>query len=394
MKRTSCLTGLLFLTLAATAAEPPAPPPPPPFKLQLLPVMTGVDKPVYLTNDGTKRLFVVEQTGKVRIWDDGKLLDRPFLDLSDKINVDYECGLLSIAFHPRFAENGYVYAYYTAQIPALKSVVAEYKLAPGQDHIDVSTERILLHFSQPYNNHKGGQLQFGPADGMLYICTGDGGYGNDPFNNAQSGLTYLGKILRIDVAKRDPYAIPKDNPFLNDNTFFPEIWAYGLRNPWRFSFDRATGLLYAADVGQDKWEEIDVIQKGGNYGWRIKEGREELHPVPRPPKMIDPIYQYNHNGTSASVTGGYVYRGKAIPSMVGFYIFGDYVDGRLFALKYEGGKVTSVGTVFTPPNTGAKGLIRPNNLQPSSFGEDADGELYVCDVTNGRVFKLAEATSP
>jgi len=263
-------------------------------------------------------------------------------------------------------------------------------VAPGADEVDLSTERILLHFSQPYNNHNGGLMKFGP-DGLLYICTGDGGFANDPFNNAQNGQTYLGKILRIDVNKRDPYGIPKDNPFVEDNTFFPEIYAYGLRNPWRFSFDRATGLLYAADVGQDKWEEINIIEKGGNYGWRIKEGMDFLHPVPKPPKTIDPIYQYGHETGPVSVTGGYVYRGKAYPSLAGWYFFADYVDGRIFALKYESGKVSSAGVVFTPPTVAPpKGLVRPKNLQPSSFGEDVDGELYICDVTNGRVFKMEQ----
>jgi glucose/arabinose dehydrogenase len=358
--------------------------------LQLAPLLTGLDRPVYLTNHGTPETYIIEQPGRVRVHENGKLREKPFLDLTGRVNVDYECGVLSIAFHPKYAENGYVYAFGTALNPAKKSFIAEYKLAPGADSIDPATERILLHYSVPTEMHKGGQLQFGP-DGYLYISTGDGGAFNDPFNHGQTGETYLGKILRIDVNARNPYNIPKDNPFLNDNTFFPEIYAYGLRNPWRFSFDRATGLLYCADVGQDKWEEIDIIEKGGNYGWRIKEGTDEAHPVPRPPKMIDPIYEYNHNGTSMSVTGGYVYRGKACPSLVGWYIFGDYVDGRIMALKYEGGKVKSAGTAFTPPNVSPpKGLIRPNNLQPSSFGEDADGELYVCDVTNGKVFKIVQ----
>jgi glucose/arabinose dehydrogenase len=364
-------------------------------KLQLAPVMTKVDRPVYLTNHGTPEIYVIEQSGKVRVWENGQFRPTAFLDVSSKCNVDYECGLLSIAFHPKFAENGYVYAYYTISLPPIKTVVAEYKLAPGADHIDLASERILLHFTQPTQMHKGGQLQFGPTDGMLYISTGDGGGWNDPFNHGQSGETYLGKILRIDVtSKRDPYAIPKDNPFVNDNTFFPEIWAYGFRNPWRFSFDRATGLLYAADVGQDRWEEIDIVERGGNYGWRIKEGREELHPVPKPPPMIDPIWQYPHNGASMSVTGGVVYRGKACPSLVGWYLCGDYVDGRIFALRYEKGKLLAAGVAFTAPTVSPpRGLIRPNNLQMSAFGEDADGEVYVCDVTNGKVFKVVEESA-
>ena len=363
-------------------------------RVQLQPLLTGLDKPLYLTHHNTPEIYVVEQTGKVLVCENGKLRKKPFLDLTSKVNIDYECGLLSIAFHPDFAKNGYVYAYYTTTIPSLKSVIAEYKLEPNADQIDIASERILLHFSLPYNTHHGGLIKFGP-DGLLYTAIGDGGFGNDPFNNAQTGTTYLGKMLRIDVSKRDPYAIPRDNPFVGDNTFFPEVYAYGLRNPWRFSFDRATGLLYLADVGQDKWEEINLIEKGGNYGWRIKEGPDFLHPVPKPPKTIDAIYQYNHENAPASVTGGYVYRGKANTSLVGWYIFGDYVDGRIFALKYEGGKLLANGVAFTPPTDGRKRMdvVRPKNLQPSSFGEDADGELYVCDITNGRVFKISEDLS-
>ena len=351
--------------------------------------MTGLDKPICLTHHGTASTYIVEQTGKAFAFANGKRSATPFLDLTSKVNIDYECGLLSIAFHPDYAKNGYLYPYYTATLPSLKSIVAEYHVEPNADHVDIGTERILLHFPLPYNNHHGGLIDFGP-DGMLYIAVGDGGFGNDPFNNAQSGQTYLGKMLRIDVNKRDPYGIPKDNPFVDDNTFYPEIYAYGLRNPWRFSFDRATGLLYLADVGQDKWEKISLIEKGGNYGWRIKEGPDFLHPVPKAPKMIDAIYQYAHPGQPASVTGGYVYRGKAFPSLVGWYFFADYVDGRIFALKYDEGKVIAGGVVFTPPTDGPpqKGVVRPKNLQPAAFGEDAEGELFICDITNGRVFKL------
>jgi glucose/arabinose dehydrogenase len=392
MKAFPALPPLLALCLSTFLYAQPQPSSDVP-KLQLAPVTGGIDRPVYLTNHGTPETYIVEQSGKVRVWDNGRFRPDPFLDLSKKVHVDYECGLLSIAFHPKFAENGYVYAYYTINHPPIRSIISEFKVPQGSDKVDPASERILLHFSQPYNNHKGGQLQFGPQDGMLYIGTGDGGLANDPFNNGQNGLTYLAKILRIDVNQREPYGIPKDNPFIHDNTFFPEIWAYGVRNPWRFSFDRETGLLYAADVGQDRWEEIDIITRGGNYGWRIKEGKETLHPVPKEPKMIDPIWQYPHNGTSMSVTGGVVYRGKACPSLVGWYLFADYVDGRIFALKYdkEKAKVQAVGVAFTPPTVGApKGLIRPNNLQPSAFGEDAEGEVYVCDVTNGRIFKVVE----
>jgi glucose/arabinose dehydrogenase len=385
------LIPLLTLTIAPAAllcaGEAPKMPLP---RIQLEPFLTGLDKPVYITHHNTNRLYVVEQTGKVKIVEDGKPLKKPFLDLSEKVNVDYECGVLSIAFHPDYANNRFVYVYYTALIPTLKCFVAEFRANSDGESIDPSSERILLHFSKPYPNHNGGLVKFGP-DGMLYIGTGDGGMANDPFDNAQSGLTWMGKILRIDVNKRDPYAIPKDNPFINDNTFLPEIYAYGLRNPWRFSFDRETKLLYAGDVGQDKWEEIHIVQKGDNCGWRIKEGKELLHPVPKVPKLAEPIYVYPRNVTAASVTGGYVYRGKASPSLVGWYIFADYVDGRLFALKYENGKVIAGGVIYTPQYEGPqRGLVRPKNLQPSSFGEDKDGELYLTDVTNGKVFRVVQ----
>ena len=376
----------LFLALTAHAAEP---------KIKLDLIAKELDKPLYLTHCNTPALYIVEQTGKVRVFENGKLRDKPFLDLTSKVNVDYECGLLGFAFHPEYAKNGYVYVYYTATFPGLKSVLAEYKLAPGSDQIDISTERILLHFNLPFNTHHAGQVTFG-SDGMLYIAVGDGGFGNDPFNNAQNGQSYLGKILRIDVNKRDPYGIPKDNPFLDDNSFYPEIWAYGLRNPWRFSFDRETASLLCGDVGQDKWEEINLITKGGNYGWKIKEGPDFLHPVPKAPKTIEPIFKYFHLGTAASVTGGYVYRGKACPTLTGWYVYGDYVDGRIMAFKYANEKASGNATLFTPPTTGTfkpLAVYRPRNMQPGSFGEDADGEIYVCDITMGRVFKISEDKS-
>jgi glucose/arabinose dehydrogenase len=258
--------------------------------------------------------------------------------------------------------------------------------------VDKSTERVILTIDQPFANHNGGQLQFGPADGMLYIGMGDGGSGHDPLGNGQNPKTLLAKMLRIDVTPREGYAVPKDNPFVGNNAYAPEIWATGLRNPWRFSFDAPSGLLYAADVGQDLWEEIDVIEKGKNYGWRVREGLHELHGVENPPAFVDPIFEYEH-GTKdkrfpASVTGGYVYRGKKIPALVGCYVFGDYVDGRVWALRYENGTTVSCELLIDPKDPAKNGGQRPT--QPSSFGMGPDGELFLLDA-NGPVYRIAPA---
>jgi glucose/arabinose dehydrogenase len=256
---------------------------------------------------------------------------------------------------------------------------------------------VLLTIDQPFTNHNGGHLEFGP-DGMLYIGMGDGGSAHDPNNNGQNTSSLLGKILRIDVSPRQAYAVPKDNPFAGKEGWAPEIWALGIRNPWRFSFDRETGLLYEGDVGQDVWEEINIIQKGGNYGWRIREGMHELHPVSNPPKgMIEPIFEYNHNNPrllpkpgERGVTGGCVYRGNKFPSLRGWYLFGDYSHGTIYGLKYENGKVVSSGVLVDPKDATRNGDNRAT--QPSAFGEDAEGNLYMCDA-NGPVYRLVPIDS-
>jgi glucose/arabinose dehydrogenase len=281
----------------------------------------------------------------------GKAVEPAYLDLSDKVFVAFECGLLGIAFHPRFAENGLLYASYTTgtyppagaeppidpetkkpRKPAVqvKSYVSEFKVDPAARRVDPKGERVLLTLDQPFENHNGGQIEFGP-DGMLYVGFGDGGSGHDPHGNGQKTDTWLGKILRIDVTPTpngagpggEPhaarpaaaYTVPADNPFVGRDGWRPEIWALGQRNPWRFSFDRQTGLLYAADVGQDVWEEVNIITKGGNYGWRTREGAQDLHPESKASTqpLIDPIFAYNHDKKAASITGGHVYRGKKIP---------------------------------------------------------------------------------
>ena len=347
-----------------------------------------LDRPTEITHDPLGRLVVLEQPGRMSVVQpDGKLVTPPILDLTKKVVVDYECGLLGVAFHPKFKENGYLYVNYTAKAPNLKTFVAEFRADVQTGRVDPASERVVLTIDQPFNNHNGGQIKFGP-DGMLYIGMGDGGAAHDPQNNGQTTTTLLGKMLRVDVTPREGYAVPKDNPFVGDDRYRPEIWATGMRNPWRFSFDRLTGILYAADVGQDLWEEVHVIEKGGNYGWRVREGMHELHPVKDLPKMIDPIFEYSHDRTAASITGGYVYRGKKIPALVGWYLCGDYSTGRIYGVKYENGKVLASGVLIDPRDPARSNGQRAT--QPSSFGEDADGEMFLCD-TNGPVYRIVGA---
>jgi glucose/arabinose dehydrogenase len=399
---------VMTIALASTclAAEPERAPPANDLpRLRLLPFGPKLDKPVQVVTDPAGRLFIIEQVGRAQLYQDGEPAAAPYLDLTKKVYVEYECGLLGIAFHPKFAENGYFYVDYTAKVrvpekkdPQLKTFISEFKVDPRAGQVDPKTERVVLTIDQPFTNHNGGHLEFGP-DGMLYIGMGDGGSAHDPNNNGQNTQSLLGKILRIDVSPRDGYSVPKDNPFVGKEGWAPEIWALGIRNPWRFSFDRETGLLYEGDVGQDIWEEINIIQKGGNYGWRIREGMHELHPVPKPPKgMIDPIFEYNHNNPrllpkpgergAASVTGGCVYRGKKFPSLRGWYFFGDYSHGTVYGLRYENGKVVSSGILIDPKDPARNAESRAT--QPSAFGEDAEGNLYMCDA-NGPVYRVVPA---
>lgn len=371
------------VTQSATTQQTPAAELP---RIKLEPLFK-LQRPTYAVHDPAGRMFFLEQPGRVRLMEDGKLLDKPYLDLTGKLTVDYECGLLSIAFHPKFASNGYVYANFTITSPNLKTVIAEYHVDPAAKTIDPATERVVMTISQPYINHKGGQLQFGP-DGYLYVGMGDGGSQKDPHKNGQNPQVLLGKMLRIDVTPRQGYGIPKDNPFSTrgKSHWAPEVYAIGLRNPWRFCFDAETGLLYAGDVGQDTWEEIDIIEKGGNYGWSAREGAHDHEPIRPMPRTIDPIFEYNHDRTAASITGGYVYRGKKIPQLYGWYIFGEYSQGRIYGLKYENGKVTASGMLIDPKDPTRKGGLR-NPSQPSSFGEDINGELYLID-NNGPVYRI------
>ncbi len=338
----------------------------------------GFRQPTHIADDGSGRLFVVEQEGRVQLLEKGKPASTPFLDIRKKVESGGEKGLLAIAFHPRYRENGYFFVNYTTNTGGLHTIVSRFKRASATQ-ADAASETVLVKFAQPYGNHNGGQLAFGP-DGYLYIGTGDGGAANDPHNNGQDRSNLLGKILRIDVDRASgemPYAIPKDNPFVGDKNARGEIWAYGLRNPWRFSFDASNGRLYAADVGQNAVEEIDIIQKGNNYGWRIMEG--DIC-TPAIDKRCDrrgltlPIHTYRQP-IGRSITGGFVYRGAAIPALCGVYLYADYVTQRLWGLRYDGGRAS------------VREWPRPG-ISISSFGQDRNLELYVADHGRGRILKV------
>ncbi len=345
---------------------------------------SGLRNAVHITHagDGTRRLFVVEQEGRIRVLENGRLRETPFLDISERVASGGEKGLLSVAFHPRYAQNGRFYVNYTTRDRGLYTIIAEFTRRT-HEAADPASERALLRIEQPYGNHNGGQLAFGP-DGYLYIGMGDGGAANDPFDHGQRPQTLLGALLRIDVAERSdtlPYRVPADNPFVGRRGYRPEIWAYGLRNPWRFSFDFATGRLFLADVGQDAEEEIDLIRKGGNYGWNIMEGTICTPAVNRScnkSRFEPPIFSYSHP-EGFSITGGFVYRGTMIPGLCGVYIYADYVSERIWGLRYDGGRVTR-----------QRELLRAR-AAVSSFGEDEGGELYVADHRGGRILKIVPA---
>ena len=343
--------------------------------VRLQPLATGLESPVYVTHagDGSGRLFVVEQAGVIRIIRNGRLLARPFLDVRSRVISGGEMGLLSVAFHPQYASNGRFFVNYTANSDSLRTVIAEYRVSDAPD-VAGRAERVLLEIAQPYRNHNGGLNLFGP-DGMLYIGMGDGGSGGDPHNNGQRLDTLLGKLLRLDVNGEAPYGVPRDNPFVGRAGARGEIWAYGLRNPWRFSFDRATGRLFLADVGQNRWEEIDLLEKGGNYGWRLMEGAHCFNPETgcSTTGLILPIAEYGRE-LGCSVSGGYVYRGTRIRDLVGRYLFSDYCTGRLWSLRESGGRWVMEE-------------LRATGLTVSSFGEDQAGELYVVDH-RGTVYQI------
>jgi glucose/arabinose dehydrogenase len=361
-----------------TAAESSGIPNPQAYAWQ--PVATDLDMPIgiYNAGDSSNRLFIIEQKGKIRILKDGLLLTTPFLDITDRVGSNgSERGLLGFAFHPKYAQNGNFYVNYTDK--AGNTVIARYSVSKDDpNQADHNSENRLLHIQQPFPNHNGGEVVFGP-DGFLYLGLGDGGSGGDPYENGQSLNTLLGKILRIDVDQGQPYAIPSDNPFASGGGK-PEIWAYGLRNPWRFSFDRQTGDLYIGDVGQDQWEEIDFLPAGTpggtNFAWNYFEG---LHPYSgqTPPSgtvIVDPVAEYSHD-LGCSVTGGFVYRGQALPEWQGIYLYGDYCSGLVWGLYRTAQGDWQSSQVF-------------DSLGPiTSFGEDEAGEIYMA-IHSGTIYRL------
>lgn len=331
-------------------------------------------------NDGTNRVFVVEQAGRIRVFDNNATAAQAstYLDIQNKVEDGGEMGLLGLAFHPDFKQNGFFYVNYTKSNPR-ETVVSRFKASSASAaQVDPATEVVLFTFAQPYANHNGGKLVFGP-DGYLYVSTGDGGSGGDPQNNGQNRTSWLGKILRVDVnsTQKGHYGIPADNPFRgNKDGYREEIFAYGLRNPWRISFDEK-GQLWAGDVGQNSIEEIDIITKGGNYGWRIKEGNSDFKASDgKANDLVGPIWQYDHSNNDVSVTGGIVYRGQAIPALRGKYVYADYASGRVWALTPNGSKAVDNQQILSRVST------------ISAFGEDQKNELYMCDHSNGKILKL------
>ncbi|HEV2693186.1 MAG TPA: PQQ-dependent sugar dehydrogenase [Verrucomicrobiae bacterium] len=377
-------------------------------------------RPVWMSEapDGSGRMFIVYQPGIILVLKKGSdgSEAKEFFNIEDRHpNMDNEDGLLSMAFHPGFTTNHLFYVYYNQKNPAdqnskplnfpLRSVISEFKVSDADaDKADLASERIVLQVNQPFSNHKGGELVFGP-DGYLYLGLGDGGAGGDPFGSGQSTSTLLAKIIRIDVNSRATvgsgknkhdlqYGFPQDNPFVKepgngDSAARKEIFAYGLRNPWRYSFDSKTGALWAGDVGQDLWEEVDLIVKGGNYGWSVREGAHHYKPGPDGAKYIEPVIEYPHRGnmqaqamypdhsTGLCVIGGYVYHGKESPALEGVYIYGDYNLGTIWGLRYDytAQKLTDHGTL----------LQQPDNI--NSFAEDNSGEVYTL-MQSGKIYKI------
>jgi glucose/arabinose dehydrogenase len=388
------LAGCNNLDVTVTGSSGGSIPPGPPPALALSGFVSGLSSPVgfEVPGDTSGRIFIVEQGGTIRVVQNGVLQAGNFLDLSDKVESGGEKGLLGLAFHPNFAANGRFFVDYTRRDTSgqLQTVIAEYQDSPPSSNQASTNERIVLVIDQPFDNHNGGKLAFGP-DNFLYIAMGDGGNANDePFGNGQNTNALLGKILRMDVdstpAAGKQYAIPPDNPFAAGGGA-PEVYAYGLRNPWRFSFDRANGRLFAGDVGQSAREEVDLITKGGNFGWNIMEGS-----ICRPPtttcnmaNLIPPITDYDHSAAGGtSIIGGFIYRGTEIPALVGTYVFADFSSGHVWGLKQD--------------STGAwvRTVVLDHNRSVSAVGQDAAGELYLVDYGsgtpgNGEVLRLVAA---
>ena len=361
---------LLFLSTTLSAQE-----------ITVRQIASGLEMPVAITHAGDSRLFITTQRGQIFIHDGTQLLSTPFLDIRSAVLCCGERGLLGLAFHPRYKENGFFFVYFTA--PGGDLTLARFRVSGDPNRADAGSSTILLRIPHAqFANHNGGQLAFGP-DGYLYAGPGDGGSGGDPGNNAQTLTSLLGKLLRIDVDSGSPYAIPPTNPFANRNDARGEIWAYGLRNPWRFSFDRETGDLWIADVGQNAWEEVNVQPAtsigGENYGWRRMEGTHCFNPSAncQQPNITLPVIEYARSGGACSVTGGYRYRGARYARLRGTYVYGDYCSGQIWgALPAADGRWTTR-------------QLFDATFRISSFGEDMNGELYVADY-DGRVWAIED----
>ena len=373
---------VLGASLACAGDSTGSTPPPGTVTVHLEPVATGLNLPVLVlaAPGDTGRLFVVEKGGTVRVIKHGTLLPTPFIDLSSRVTGGMEQGLLGMAFHPT---DGRVVLSFTIPGPTGggRSQVSTFTASANPDVLDPASEQLVLVLDQPYSNHNGGNVVFGP-DGYLYVGFGDGGSGGDPQGHGQNRNDLLGSILRLDLDHGLPYTVPATNPFVGQPTMRGELWNWGLRNPWRFSFDRANGNLYIADVGQDAWEEVDVqpaASAGGeNYGWNIMEGTHCYGSGScSTAGLVLPKIEYGH-GDGCSITGGFVYRGQAIPELAGTYFYGDYCSGWVRSFVYQGGNATDTREW---PTLNTHGQI-------TSFGEDARGELYVV-LAGGTIYRIA-----
>ncbi len=382
----SFLAGLCFLSCGGSGGTPASSSPSSFPRISLALFASGFNAPTHIAHagDGSGRVFIVEKAGRIMILKGGALLPAPFLDISARVlSTGTEQGLFSVAFPPGYATKGYFYVHYTALAGNGDTVVARYRLTANPDIADPASEQVILTADQPFENHNGGQLAFGP-DGFLYIGLGDGGSAGDPFGNAQNPAVLLGKLLRIDVEANPAvagYSIPAANPFVGNIAARGEIWALGLRNPWRFSFDRLTGDLIIGDVGQNAIEEVDfqpASSRGGeNYGWNVLEGsRCFSNPACAAANFLLPVAEYDHTLGDCSVTGGAVYRGQEFAALRGIYLYGDFCSGTIRAMRRS-------GTAFE------SAVLLETELAIGTFGEDEAGNLYVADLTAGNLYKIS-----
>jgi glucose/arabinose dehydrogenase len=379
MLRVALVAAMAFA--GCSQGSTPDPPPDGDVALKLDQVATGLSGPVYVTSPpNDSRLFIVEQPGRIRIVQNGQLLSTPFLDITSRVGSGGERGLLSVAFHPQYASNGFFYVYFTATNGEIRIE----RFTGAGNSANPATAKLILAVPHPRGNHNGGLAMFGP-DGMLYLGLGDGGGGGDPDLNGQNPNTLLGTLLRIDVNAGDPYGIPAGNPFIGRSDARAEVWATGLRNPWRFAFDAHDGNLYIADVGQGELEEVNVVpatRAGVNYGWNIMEGSSCYSASACNRQGLElPVLEYRHLGNACSVTGGFVYRGAAIPGISGHYFYGDYCAGFVKSFRFQNGTATDERT-WELGNIG--------NI--TSFGQDAAGELYITSG-NGTVYRIARSAT-